>query len=400
MAMAVLVVCVPAGAQTLDPAATTEPASKPAKDLSLNGTLKGLDSSMSRDEIEALVKKANENRLKAERKLVAADLGGQFYDPNDVDEALALLDKDAKNSQQDNIDHICKAYARVDAKFASVYKLFAAGKWPEAEAAGKAIAATQSTWLGAAKAFVYASTLESAGKGEEAAEAYLELVTNMSDRISFASESAMRVARLYERIGRKMYAMQAYSFLLKNYGLTIDEKTFDEIYAKVKKLQEMYGDPMGTVAKMMSEVKERLAVVDSGPDTQLKEKDILALLDDLVKTAEEQDNSSQSSSQNKKKKSGKQKDEGQGQGEEKGIATGKGKPPARPSSGAKESHLRNGDTTRAGKGTDVHDSGEKGDWSSLPPEQQQKLEQIRQRMISERYRDIISDYHKRIAEEK
>jgi HPt (histidine-containing phosphotransfer) domain-containing protein len=260
---------------------------------------------------------------------------------------------------------------------------------------------TQSTYLGAAKAYLYAASLEQAGRADEAADAYTDLISNMSDRISFAGDAAMRMAQLYDRTGRGMYAMQAYAFLLKNYGLTMDERAFDDIYAKIKKLQEVYGDPMGTVAKMMSDVKERLAAVDSGSDTQLKEKDIVALLDDLIKTAEEQSQSQSQGSQNKKKKSGKGGGDCQNEGDSSSaMARGKGKPNNKPSSPARQSTLREGETTRAGKGSDVHDTGENGDWSALPPEQQQKLEQVRQRLLSERYRDIISDYHKRIAEEK
>lgn len=395
----------PATAQTSMP--STQPAAPAADDLSLDEALKVLDETMSREEIENLVKTANVNRLKSERKLVAADIGGQFYDPDEADTAIALLEKDVKNTQQDNIERICQAYACVDPKFQNLYKLYKAGKFAEAAAAGKTLVSTQSTYLSAAKAFIYAASLEGAKMDEEAGIAYEDVLMSMYDRISFGCEAAIRAAAVYERMGRNIYAMQMYAFMLKNYGLTMEEKEFDAIYAKVKKLQEIYGDPLGTVAKMMADVKERLAVSDSGKPTLDKQGEIVALLDDLIKTAEDKENAKPPPSQNKSKKSkpgeGEGKGEGKGEGEGKGQGQGKGKGKGKtdkPMGGAEESALREFDTTRAGKLSDIHDKSERGDWSALPPEQQQRLEQLQQRMLSERYRDIISDYHKRVSEEK
>lgn len=387
-------------AQTTMPATTPQPAATPPGESdSLNQALNTIDASMSREEIEALVKRANENRLKSERQMVAVEVKDKLYEDDVTEAALALLTKDAANTQVDNIERICQAYAKVDPRFANLYKLFGEKKYAEAAVAGKALVNTQSSFLGAARAYVYAMSLELDGKVDDAGDAYKDLLDNMYDRISFASESAMRVAKLYDKQGRGMYALEMYTFALKNYGPTMDQKQFDEVVAKVRQLSEMYKDPLGTAATMMSDVKERLARKDSGETTQDKEKKILAMLDDLIKTSEDQQaSSSSSSSQNKKDKGPK---DGQGQKPGEGTAKGTGNAAnPNPSNPAQVSALRGGDTTRAGKLSDVHQSKENGDWSSLPPEQQQKLEQLRQRMVNERYRDIISDYHKRIAEEK
>jgi tetratricopeptide (TPR) repeat protein len=410
------------------PGATTQPvektppapATKPADDLSKDKGLAGMDENMTPEQIDALVKKANENRLKEERKSVAADLGSQFYDPNDVDKAVAVLNKDAKNTQKDNIDHICQAYAGVDKKFGNLYKLYndgqallkngkskeADGKFKEAVAVGKVLVNAQSTFLSAAKSYVYSMALEAAGMNDEAADSYTDLVQNMPDRISFASESTIRLADLYERTGRKIYAMQTYAYMLKAFGVTMDEKSFDKIYARVKELQQMYGDPMGTVAKMMSDVKERLAVKDSGDKTQNKEKDIIAMLDDLIKTEEDKAASSPPPPQNAKKKPGDKKGDkpGQGEGEKEGDQPGKGKLPSKkpakkPTSGAPKSVLRDGgDAVHGEKASATHSDKEKGDWATLPPEQREKLEELRKQSTNERYRDIIIDYRRALAD--
>lgn len=406
------------------PAPTTGPATKPAgEDLSRDSGLKDLGENMTREEYEALIKKANENRLKEERKLAAAEITGGFYDPNDSDEAAAKLDTGAANTQADNIKRICEAFAKVDTKFAELYKLYneavkldakdpaRAKKFKDALAKGKAMAAgnTQSTFLQAAKAFVYAQALEDSGADyNDAAEAYTDLVTNMTDRISFAAEAVMRLGQLYDKNGRGIYAMQTYTFMVQNYGLTMDSKQFDGLIEKIKKLKEVYGDPMGTVAKMMSSVKERLAKIDSGKETQLTEKQIIALLDDLIKTEEDKDaQQQQQQQQQNKKKEGEKKEgkgEGEGEGEKPGDKPGKlpnSKPVKKPSKGAPKSVLRNGaDPGAGGKVSDISNSKEKGDWSSLPPEEVEKLKELTRLRVNERYRDVIIDYHRSIAGDK
>jgi tetratricopeptide (TPR) repeat protein len=408
--MGILAMALPAWAEGAPPA-TTEPATRPAaagQDLSRDSALKDLGDTMTREEYEALVKKANENRLKAERKLAAAEINSGFEDPTVAEEAAALLDKDAKNTQQDNIERICQAFAKVDTKFGELWKLYNAKKYKEAVAVGKPLVPpnnTQSTYLMAAKAFVYSESLEAAGGDyNEAADAYTDLVTNMTDRISFAAEAVMRLSQLYEKNGRNIYAMQTYSFLLKNYGLTMDAKSFDEIIAKVKKLQEAYGDPMGTVAKMMSEVKERLAKVDSGKETQATEKSIVAMLDDLIKTQEDKDSQQSQSSSNAKKQGEKKPGEKPGEGEKESDAKSKlpnSKPIKKPGkNGAPKSVLRNGgDPTHGEKVSDAHSGKEKGDWSTLPPEEIEKLKELCRLRVNERYRDVIIDYHRSIAED-
>jgi hypothetical protein len=408
--MGVLAVALPVWAQDKPPAAT-EPTTRPAdagQDVSRDSAIKDLGENMTREQYEALVKKANENRLKAERKLAAAEINSGFEDPTIAEDAAAQLDKDAKNTQQDNIERICQAFAKVDTKFGELWKLYNAKKYKEAVALGKSLVPpnnTQSTYLMAAKAFVCSEALEAAGGDyNEAADAYTDLVTNMTDRISFAAEAVMRLSQLYEKNGRNIYAMQTYSFLLKNYGLTMDAKSFDEIIAKVKKLQEAYGDPMGTVAKMMSEVKERLAKVDSGKETQTTEKSIIAMLDDLIKT-EEDKASQQSQSQSNAKKQGQKAGQKPGEGEPK-EGEGKSKlPNSKPikkpgKNGAPKSVLRvGGDPTHGDKISDTHSGKEKGDWSTLPPEEIEKLKELCRLRVNERYRDVIIDYHRSIAED-
>jgi pyocin large subunit-like protein len=165
--------------------------------------------------------------------------------------------------------------------------------------------------------------------------------------------------------------------------------------AKVKKLSEVYGDPMGTVARMMSTVKERLAKIDSGKDTQLTEQQIVALLNDLIMIEEDKASQPPPSQQNAKTQSEK-KDGEDKEGRQPGNLPN-GKPPKEPITGASTSRIRNGnDPTHEEKVSGIN-SGKEKDWTTLPPEEVEKLREICRLRVNERYRSVIVDYHIALA---
>ena len=65
---------------------------------------------------------------------------------------------------------------------------------------GKAMVNAQSTFLGAAKCYVYSMALEAAGMDVESQDAYTDLVQNMPDRISFAALSCRWFTRRSSRL--------------------------------------------------------------------------------------------------------------------------------------------------------------------------------------------------------
>ena len=162
-------------------------------------------------------------------------------------------------------------------------------------------------------------------------------------------------------------------------------------------------DPLVWAGTMMGEVKERLDAVDSGKETQRKEDQIVAVITDLIKTAEEKQKSCGQSCKNQSqgacKKCGKKGCQGECQGQ--GQGQGKQGPPKgtrQPSSPARVSAVVPGAVARPTKRSEVRDTTEVGDWASLPPRERQKLEQLRKKVMSERYRDIIRKYRTRISE--
>jgi len=357
---------------------------------------------MTPDQIDNLVKEAATDRLKVERKQVIAEIRQDLlYDDDDRDAAVKILQDKPANTPKDNIDRILRAFARADVRFRKAYDLYQAGKHKEAAAAAKKLVnINRATYLSAAQHYLYAQALAKSGNPDDAVETCRDILENMPDRISFASASALEAAEMYEKMGRLLYAMQMYAFCVKNYALTIDKATAEKILKKVEEYTEIYKDPMGTLATMMGDVQHRLAKINSGKETQDKERKIVAILDDLIKTAEDQQGGSQSPSQGQQrgKRPGQGKDQQAGK---KGGQQGQqgqqgGMNPTRP---MQDSMLVPGAVKRPPKVSKTHTGIAEGDWAKLSPREQEQIQARMRKLISERYREIIRDYHSRLAEE-
>jgi len=328
--------------------------------------LEALLAELSPEELEALVKQAMIERLKVERKQTEAEISSSWiYDPDDTAKATKMLKKDTSTTQEANIKRICQAFAMVDEEFGQMYKLYTSGSYKKAaEKAKEIIDAREATYLSAAKHFIYAEALSRSGKHQDAVDAYSNILVLMPEKISFAVTSSLRAAQTWEKLNRKYYAMKMYAFCLAHYGLTLEAKQSEKILAKVEAFQKIYKAPLKTLAKDMGQVERRLAGRDSGKQTQKKEEDIIALLEDLIRIIEEKKNQQQcSSSQGGKSK----KKQGQGKSQQPGQASS-GKP---------------------GSGT-----------NPSKPMPDSRLESIMKRATPEGYRDITRDYHKRLAEDE
>ncbi|MCL2700895.1 MAG: hypothetical protein FWE88_04280 [Phycisphaerae bacterium] len=346
-------------------------------------------------ELEKAIANANKRRLTLERELAIAEMENKMYSPTAMDEATRILRDKPLDTQADNIDRIVRAYARLDKKFGDVYKLYSDKKYAEAAAKAEPLVNEQSTYLNASAAYIRAVCLEQTGNIEDAADAYSLILSKIYDRVSFACESSIRMAAMFERNGRGMYAMQAYAYLLRNYSLTLDLDTIDEILRKLEKMTQTYGDPLGTVAKLMGDVKERLYVTDSGQETRDKQQEIIALLDDLIRVA--QDQQCQSECEGQKKDQKPCEGEGESQGKKPGEGQGNKASP-NPSKPAADSVLRAGDTSRAARLSEEYKSDENSDWAALPPEKRAQLQEQIKRLTSERQESTIRDTRRAVSE--
>jgi len=355
---------------------------------------------MSTEDIQKLIQTAIESRLTVERAQAAAEIKDDLLsDPDDIDKAIEILEAKPKNTQKDNIDRILRAFAQVDLRLGRAAKLMSAKKHAEAaEAIKKDLNAEEATYRSAARYMLYARALAADKKRYDAVDAYQKILVGMEDRISFAAAAAMESARIYDALDRFTYASQMYDYALRNYGLTLDADTLDAVTKKLKEYDAFRTDPLGWAAGGMGEVKKRLDAGDSGKDTQKKEDQIVAVITDLIKTAEEQQRSGQSQNPSQKKDNKKgQKKDGQGQ------ASGQGKQGSpqgtrQPSNPAQVSAVVPGAVARPTKRSQTHSGAESGDWANLPPRERQRLEQLRKKVMSERYRTIIGKYRARVAE--
>jgi tetratricopeptide (TPR) repeat protein len=398
---------VPAGAQVslpdpeggvllpAEPAATKQPAAPADADAEMLSLLDG----MSQEELEALVKVAAERRLRMERDVVAAEISQNIlYEEDDIRDALAILNDDVQNTQADNIDRIARAYAKVDPLFAQPYKLYQQEQYAKAgETLRKRLNPQDATYLSAVMHYLCADSLAKAGQSWEAIDLYTNLMVNLPDRISFAAEASMDAAHAYEDMNRRMYAMEMYIYALKNYSLTMSREQVDELYERVEALQELYKDPMGAVSSMMAEVTDRLRDEDAGEQTQKTQGEIVALLEDLIQTAEEKQNSSQQ--QQQQQQQGKRKNEDNQQAKSQGQSK-QGQQPSgnQPSSPALAGGLVPGPLSQPNRLAREHGSDESGKWAELPPREREQVQSVMKQRLAERRGDLVRDYHKKIAE--
>jgi len=362
--------------------------------------LEKLLSTLSPEEVDKLIRTAVESRLKVEREQVAEEIKEDLLaDPDDIDAAVKDLQDKPKNTQADNVARILRAFARVDLRMGKAWKLLNAKKHAEAaEAIEKDLNVQEATYRNAARYTLYARALEAQDKGYDAAEAYQKVLVVMADRISFAAAAAMESARIYDKLERFTYAAEMYSYAVSNYGLALDDEALKLIEKKVAEYGAFGKDPMGWAEKTMGEVKQRLNRLDSGKETQAKEEKIVAVITDLIKTAEEKQCGCQNQGQGQKRQQGKKKGSCQGSGSASASAKGPPKGTQQPSNPAQVSGLVPGAVARPTKRSEVRKTSEIGDWANLPPRERQKLEQLRKKVMSERYRDLIRKYRTRVAE--
>ena len=327
----------PAGPPVVSPPAPPRPAAgEPAgkaDDAAANGAseddLAKLLREMSPEDVQKLIRSAIESRLKVERQQAAEEMKEDLLtDPADLKAALSILQDGPKNTQKDNIDRILRAFAKVDPRIGKAMKLMDEKKPTEAVATiEKDLNAQEATYRNAARYMLQARALAAAGKKYDAADAYQKILVDMGDRISFAASAAMESAAIYEELSRFTYAAQMYAFALNNFGVTLDEEALKLIDKKAAEYGAFGKDPLGWAGGVMSEVRKRLDKNDSGKETQEKEQKIVAVITDLIKTAEEQQQQSQSQSQSQARQKGKKPGEGEGEGQGQGQAQGKGKGP-------------------------------------------------------------------------
>lgn len=377
-----------AGAQNVDdPPADGEPIIVDADEF------QAILDSLTPEQIDQMLELANERRLGVERRGAIAEIRlGLMCLPEQIDEAVAFLEDNPATTRAESIMRISEAFAIVNVRLAEARQLLEDGD-PEAAVAlaRKILDPSQATYLSAATHLLYGDALRTAGDGETAVEAYRGILVNMPEQLSFAAEAGLRAAETSQEIGRFMHAMKLYAYCLRNYGLTLTAGEFDAVEEQLGNLTEIYQAPLSALAGMMGEVHQQLAEADSGADTQSRQDRIVAILEDIIKTAEEQQGQSSGSPDQQPPESQADQEEQQGQ-----RNAGQADRPTQP---MPDSRIVPGRLPEAVRGATVHATDESGDWADLPPRRREQLYEIARRNTSERRRRITTEYHRRLTEE-
>ena len=373
-----------------------------------NADLERIFGDISAEELKQLVEIAAKRRLEVERKQVRSEIENNFLYEEDAaatKQAVKLLTDKPANTQQDNLNRICQAMAIVDIRFTGPYRKFQAGKFAAAaEELARKLNPEEATHLSAAMHYVYAESLRKSNKPWKAVDAYTNILVNMPDRISFASAAAMAAGKIYESMGRNMYAMEMYVYCLRNYSLTMPGQAAADMLDKVEKFQRIYSNPLRVVSGMMEGIKKRLDGNDIGKGTRQKQQEVVALLEDLIKTAEEKQrnkkNQQQQQRQRQRRKDAQKKPGQKKPGQKK---PGQGKKPGPPqgndpTTGAKESFLVPGKVSKPSRLAQVHEGTDSTKWSDMPPRQREKIENIMRQRLAEKRGDQVREYHRKLAE--
>lgn len=358
-----------------------------------------LDALLDGDGGDAL-QRAAESQREAERLQAAAEIEADLlYDPRAVADATARLREPPGPDDPGNIPAVCEALGTVDGRFAEAWRALQEERYEDAVVAtGSLIDPLDATFLSAATHYVRGRALVAMGRYEDAADVYRRLLVAMPERISFAAAAAEGAAEAYEQAGRLHYALRMYRYLLANYPLALTDRRAGRIEARVAEFEELYSDPLGAVAERMDAVGRRLARAESDKATRRHQEQIVALLEDLIRTAEEQESRGGAPPQG---------DPGQPTGQDRKKAgqrqgRGQGSLPRRaglPTAPARISAVVPGPVERPHKLSRPREGEEDSGWSHLPPREQERLRELRRKQMSERRREQLRTYRRRLAAE-
>ncbi len=361
------------------------------------------------EQLEKFIKEARIRRLTMERDHVAAEIKGDMklnFNPERMQAALKVLFDKPTNTWADNAGRISRAFAMVDPRFEKVQAALARGDHKGAiDAITPFVSERDTSYFAAAKRFCLAEALAGRGLNEDAVDAYVDLVKAMPDRFSFSALALIRAGRTYEKLNRLYYAMSLYKLWVDSFGL-LDPETAKELAARAEIIAADYKEPLKTIAGKMDEVQKRLSAIDSGRVTQTRQKEIVAMLEDLIATIEENASPPPPSGSGEGKEKDKGKGKGEGEGEGEGEGKGKGKKPGLPSGigiptqGATVSRLVGGPTLAPSGLREPRASDRTDDWGSLPPMEQKKLMETFREAMPERYQEMIRDYYRKLASDR
>ncbi len=352
--------------------------------------------------------------LAQEREEIAAEIETEvLYDLAKAEAAKRSLREIPKEqSPARNTNDAMTAFAQVDERFAAAMELHKNKKFEEAaEAFQKLINPTSKTYFTAAAAWGRVSALQEIATAKAkpniisdeeiaATDAAAAIGMDYPERLSFALRGHELAIKGYEKEARMFYAYKQYIGYLdaaERLGLS-DAAETKRIQARVSQLSKDLKDPVGTVGRLMKESKDLLTQAETGQPTKQKQEEVVAWLDDLIKTVEErqQKNQPKPKPQQQARKTGDQQNQ-QKQGQQQQQGQPKGGKPSKPARGG---YLTDGDGRRVGPLDPVHPSDRSDEWGKLPPAEREKFIQALKEKFPDRYEEILKEYFRELAEDR
>ncbi len=365
-----------AGAAWAQTAPAPQPASAPAE--------------LTEAQLRELVAQARPATLARERASAAREIeDGLLYELDAVDAAVADLRQARTAAPAENVERIVAAFAAVDPRLAGAVEKLAAENFAAALAQLEpTLNPTGTGYADAVRRLLQADALAGLDRTDDALAAYQALLAAMPDKVSFASQAALRAADALAAAGRQLNAARLYAWWAENYGFLEPDRA-EALALRARQILADYDRPLTTLAQRMTTVQQRLAEGDSGPETQDRQRQILAMLDDLIASGQQGSGGS-----------GSPQPPPQGQGQDQGQPgplTGNpaGGPPASP---AANSVLPGGNSPRPQGLSAVRPSDETDAWGDLPIRQRERLVELLQQKYPQRYSRMLEEYYRITAE--
>ncbi|MBI5866200.1 MAG: hypothetical protein HZB38_17155 [Planctomycetes bacterium] len=278
------------------------------------------------------------------------------------------------------------ALAVLDPRFRSALEAFDAGRSEDVARILEPLCSSSDPFLAANATYFRARALVDLGKFEEV-ETELARPTASADGLDAATPFAPHLAFLRGIAqARNLHFSEAGATLSAARGRYADAP--EAVLSGMRQLQlELERREAGTldeVAGVMQYVADRLQAIDAGERVRARQSEVLTLLDKLIEEQEQQEKSSNSGGNCAKKKKGAGKKPGESQ---------------KPSKPRDDSEAPSG----SGDVGDLHaapktDPGEM--WGKLPPTEREKILQSLRDRFPSRYRQLVEQYYRSLAEQK
>jgi tetratricopeptide (TPR) repeat protein len=238
------------------------------------------------------------------------------------------------------------------------------------------LAATDDTYLKAYATFRYGLAEMNRERFEEAASAFQTVLNEWGRYVGCDIESAFYIAVCYGHMREKEKAIVAATRFLSDYPDS-PERYKRAMEQMKNELMQEWESPLYDLAGRMTQVGRKIHKGETGKDTQGKQKEIVDILDELIKKAEQ--------------KEGKGKGGGGGGGAPKGNQ--------QPSGPADQSKLSRG-ASRVGdlRGKKRSKAGEK--WGEMRDKERDEVLQALKEKFPGRYRELQEQYDKAVADGK